>query len=262
MDPKEMPLEVVVLGTGTSYGVPMIGCDCAVCKSSDPHDRRTRTSIWVRTGPTCLLVDTAPELRLQCIANGIDRADAVLFTHHHADHVSGVDDLRRFNWMTKAPVPCYGTQRTLEGLAKMFSYAFTPAPDSPHSRPKLELHPIDAAPFTVGAATVIPIPMMHGPLPVLGFRIGRFAYCTDCSHIPDESVARLANLDVLILGAPLRKPHPAHFNLDQAVAMAQRIAARQTYFTHITHYLGHEATSRGLPDGISLAYDGQRVRLS
>ena len=237
----------------------MIGCDCDVCNSPDPHDKRMRSSIWVRFGRTCLLVDASPELRFQCINNNITRADAVLFTHHHADHVNGIDDLRRFNSMTKRAVPCYGMRQTLDNLSRSFSYAFSADPDSPHSRPRLELYEIGTEPFTVGDARIVPIPLMHGPLPVLGFRFGAFAYCTDCSLIPEESLARLADLDVLVLGAPLRRRHPAHFNLEEAVEMAQRIGARQTYFTHITHYLGHEATNRELPDAMALAYDGQRI---
>ena len=161
----------------------MIGCDCAVCRSEDPHDTRTRPSIYVRFGRQCILVDTTPELRVQCIANGIKAVHAVLFTHHHADHVAGLDDLRRFNGIMKQPIACYGAERTLTNLRRMFLYAFEPAPDSPHSRPQLDLRPIGTRPFTIGDETIIPIPLMHGPLPVLGFRFGRFAYCTDCNHI-------------------------------------------------------------------------------
>lgn len=256
MSDSPSPVEVVVLGTGTSHGVPMIGCDCAVCTSTDPRDKRTRPSILVRFGEQCILVDTAPELRLQCLANGIKRVDAVLFTHHHADHVTGLDDLRRFNWLMKQPVRCYGTKRTLTNLRRMFLYAFDPAPDSPHSRPELELITIDEQPFTIGGETVVPIPLMHGPLPVLGFRFGNFAYCTDCNHVPERSVGLLRDLEVLILDALRRTPHPAHFNLEEAIHTARDIGARRTYFTHITHQLAHEATNRELPDGMALAHDG------
>ena len=261
MNQSRSPVEVVVLGSGTSHGVPMIGCRCAVCTSSDPRDKRTRPSIFVRMGDLCILIDTTPELRIQCIEHSIDRADAVLFTHHHADHVSGLDDLRRFNWLMKQKVRCFGTQRTLAGLRRMFVYAFDPAPDSPHSRPELEFHTIDAQPFTIGDATITPIPLMHGPLPVLGFRFGNFAYCTDCNYIPDDSMALLQDLDVLVLDALRRTPHPAHFNLEQAVAVAEDLSPRQTYFTHITHQLAHEATNRELPAGMALAYDGLRFVL-
>ncbi len=251
-------VEVIVLGTGTSHGVPMIGCRCAVCTSDDPRDKRTRPSIFVSMGVVKLLVDTATELRMQCLTHGIEAVDAVLFTHHHADHVAGLDDLRRFNWIMKKPMPCYGTKRTLEGIRRMFSYAFEPAADSPHSRPQLELHAIEHEPFTVGGETIVPVPMMHGPMPVLGFRFGRFAYCTDCSHIPEESLALLGGLDVLVLDALRPDPHPTHLSLGQAVDLAKRIGARRTYFTHMAHQLRHAETNRGLPDGMELAYDGLR----
>ncbi len=250
--------EVTILGSGTSHGVPMIGCDCAVCRSSDPRDQRSRPSIFVRFQDQRILVDTAPELRLQCVAHGIDRIDAVLFTHHHADHVAGLDDLRRFNWLMKKTVTLYGTRRTLDGIERMFSYAFVTDDGSPHSRPHLDTKVIDAAPFAMGSETIVPIPLMHGPMPVLGFRFGRFAYCTDCNHISDESMALLEGLDVLVLDALRRTPHPAHFNLEEAVEMAARIGARQTYFTHITHQLSHAETNRELPAGVALAHDGLR----
>ncbi len=255
-------VDVIILGSGTSHGVPMIGCRCAVCQSDDPHDKRSRPSIFVRMGKARILVDTSPELRLQCIANGVDQLDAVLYTHHHADHVVGLDDLRRYNWLMKKPMPCFGTRRTLDGLRRMFSYAFEPQRDTPHSRPNLELSEIDSKPFQVEGETIVPIELMHGPkLPVLGFRFGGFAYCTDCSYIPDESLARLENLDVLVLDALRRTPHPTHFNLEQAVEMAGRIGAGRTYFTHIAHELMHAPTKEELPDGMALVYDGQRISI-
>lgn len=262
MSPGASSVEVVILGSGTSHGVPMIGCQCAVCTSRDPRDKRDRPSIFVRLGDQRILVDTAPELRLQCVANGIDRVDAVLFTHHHADHVAGLDDVRRFNWLMQQPLRCYGTERTLSSLRHMFVYAFEHAPDSPHSRPELELQAIDASPFTIGGETIIPIPLMHGLLPVLGFRFGNFAYCTDCSHIPAESMSLLQDLDVLVLDAVRRTPHPAHFNLDQAVEIARIVRPRRTYFTHIAHQLGHEQVNKELPPGMALAYDGLRLVIS
>lgn len=252
-------VEVIVLGSGTSHGVPMIGCRCPVCTSDDPRDRRTRASLFVRLGPLRLLIDAAPELRLQCIANGIDGIDAVLFTHSHADHVLGIDDLRRFNWLLKKAVPCYGSAATLGDIRRMFAYAFEPAPGSPHSRPQLELISIDERPFRIGESTIVPIPLMHGPMPVLGFRFGRFAYCTDCNEIPASSLNLLEGLDVLILDALRIEPHPAHFTLGEAVHAAGRIDARRTWFTHMTHQLPHEATNRTLPAGMELAYDGLRI---
>ncbi len=251
--------EVVILGSGTSHGVPMIGCACGVCASCDPLDKRMRASVFLRHGDMNILIDTSPELRLQCVANGVTNVDAVLFTHHHADHVVGLDDLRRFNWINKKPMPCYGSRRTLEALRTMFSYAFAAASDSPHSRPRLELCEIRTEPFNVGAVEVIPIPLMHGPLPVLGFRVGRFAYCTDCSFISEDSFGLLEELDVLILDALRIDPHPTHFNIEQAIVAAQRIGAKQTYFTHIAHQIKHADVSSTLPEGIHLGYDGLRI---
>jgi phosphoribosyl 1,2-cyclic phosphate phosphodiesterase len=252
-------VEVIVLGTGTSHGVPMIGCECPVCTSNDPHDKRTRPSIWVRYGGVRFLVDTSPELRLQCLANGIREVDAVLFTHHHADHVAGLDDLRRFNWMTKKAVPCYGTERTLAGIQRMFSYAFERDPNSPHSRPELDLHIIKCDPFEVNGVGIIPIPLMHGPLPVLGFRFGPFAYCTDCSTIPEDSISLLRGVEVLILDALRHDPHPTHLSLKQAVDLATRIGASRTYFTHMAHQLKHAETDATLPSGMALAHDGLKI---
>lgn len=259
MNQRASRVEAIILGSGTSHGVPMIGCHCAVCTSSDPRDRRSRASVFVRLGDLRVLVDAAPEVRLQCIASGIEHIDAVLLTHHHADHVSGVDDLRRFNWLTGRAVDLYGMERTLANVRSMFRYAFEPAPDSPHDRPEFTLHTIDTRPFAINGETILPIPLLHGQLPVLGFRFGDFAYCTDCSHIPDESLARLEGLDVLVLECVRHTPHPAHFNLDQAVEAARRIGAKRTYFTHIAHQLGHEKTNKELPEGMALAYDGLRV---
>jgi len=242
----------------------MIACDCAVCLSADPRDKRTRPSVYMQcdgpAGRTCLLVDTSPELRLQCLACDVRRVDAVLFTHHHIDHVAGLDDLRRFNWIQSQVLPCYGQGETLERLRSMFSYVFEADSDYPSAIPQLELREI-LGPFDIGGVRITPVPLLHGSLPVLGFRVGDFAYCTDVNQIPAASVKLLGGLDVLILDALRRRPHPTHFNLDEAVEQARRIGARQTFFTHIAHELGHEATNRELPAGMALAYDGQVIRL-
>lgn len=252
-------VEITILGSGTSHGVPMIGCDCAVCTSSDPRDRRTRASAFVRLGEVRLLVDTSPELRLQCLAHGVTEIDAVLFTHHHADHVSGLDDLRRFNWIMKKPVTLIGNERTLSNIRRMFLYAFEPAPGSPHSRPLLELREIGDAPFDIGGERIVPLPLLHGSLPVLGFRFGDVAYCTDCSVVPEDALARMRGVRALVLDALRIDPHPAHLNVEQAIEVAKRVGAERTYFTHIAHQLGHAETNASLPDGIELAYDGLRI---
>lgn len=233
----------------------MIACDCPVCRSPDPHDKRMRTSAYIRQGGTSLLIDTSPELRLQCLANDVRSVDAVLFTHHHIDHVAGLDDLRRFNWIQKGSIPLYGQQATLDRLATMFSYVFDPDMEYPSAIPQLTPHTI-SGPFVVGDCSITPIPLFHGRLPILGFRIGNFAYCTDVSEIPAESWSLLAGLEVLVLDALRRRPHPTHFNLEQAVDHARRIGARQTYFTHIAHELGHNETNAVLPAGMALAHDG------
>lgn len=233
----------------------MIGCDCAVCTSKDPRDRRTRTSAVFELPGGNVLIDTGPELRLQCVAHGIRRVDAILYTHHHADHVVGLDDVRRFNWLNRAAMPVYGNARTLENLRRMFPYAFVDDPDYPSAKPELRPRVADG-PFDVCGARIVPLPYLHGALPVLGFRVGTIAYCPDCSFIPDETRPLLAGLDVLILDALRRRPHPTHFNLEQAVAEAHRLGAKRTYFTHIAHELRHAETEAELPAGMYLAYDG------
>jgi len=236
----------------------MIGCDCTVCTSSDPRDRRSRSSILVESCDRSFLIDTAPELRLQCLANNVTRVDVALFTHYHVDHLAGLDDLRRFNALQSKVLSCYGAEATLSALERMFPYAFLDLPDYPSAKPHLELARIDG-PFDLWGTHIVPIPMMHGSLPVLGFRIGPFAYCTDVNHIPDESMMLLEDLDVLVLDALRRRPHPTHFNLDQAVQMAQKIAAKRTYFTHIAHELPHATTNAELPPKMALGYDGQVI---
>ncbi len=250
-----MALRVTVLGSGTSHGVPMIGCECPVCTSTDPRDRRTRSSILVEIDGHSILVDTTPELRMQCLACNVRRVDAVLFTHGHADHVTGLDDLRRFNWLQKGPLTCYADAHTSSTLQRMFPYAFDHGGDYPSAKPQLHIGLIDGE-FELFGNRIVPIPLLHGKLPVLGFRFGAVAYCTDCSEIPPGSWRLLRDLDVLILDALRHRPHPTHFNLEQAVETARRLGARQTYFTHLAHELSHAAVDAGLPPGMALGYDG------
>lgn len=250
---------LTILGSGTSHGVPMIGCTCATCRSDDPHDQRTRPSALLSFADHHVLIDTSPELRLQCLAAGIDTLDAVLYTHAHADHIVGIDDLRVFSADRDRPLDIYASAETLGRLQRMFSYAFDDDPHYPSAKPRLCPNVIDG-PFELCGRTIIPIRLLHGRVEVLGYRVGRIAYCTDCNRIPDASLALLEGLDVLILDGLRHRPHPTHFNLEQAVAMARRIGARQTYLTHIAHTLPHAQINAELPDGIELAYDGLVVR--
>lgn len=250
-----MGIRLTILGSGTSHGIPMIACDCPVCTSDDPHDSRTRTAAVFSYGDHQVLIDTPPELRLQCIACDVRRLDGVLFTHHHADHVTGLDDLRRFNALAQRALPVYGNALTLQRLHRMFDYAFEDDPAYPSAKPTLL--PIEiSGPFELFGQTVIPLSYYHGPLPVLGFRIGDMAYCPDCNRIPEATREQMQGLEVLVLDGLRRRPHPTHFNLAQAVEVARQIGARQTYFTHIAHELKHAETNGELPAGMALAYDG------
>ncbi len=244
------------LGTGTSHGVPMIGCECATCHSADPKDRRLRPSLFIDVpGRVRLLVDTATDLRQQALSHGISRVDAILFTHSHADHVMGLDEVRRFNVVQKAPIPCYASATTWASIKRTFSYVFDGAPRQGGGIPQLEAREVDG-PFVVGGVRVRPVPLWHGKMPILGFRFGSFAYLTDCNAIPDESWPLLDGVETLALDALRERPHPTHFTIDEAIAVAARVGARRTYFTHICHDLPHAATSARLPVGVELAYDG------
>jgi phosphoribosyl 1,2-cyclic phosphate phosphodiesterase len=257
-------VRVTFLGTGTSHGVPMIGCGCAVCRSSDPRDRRWRPSIYIEADDGAgLLVDTGPDLRTQALQFGVTRVDAILFTHGHADHVVGLDEVRRFNAIGRRTIPCYADAMTIGEIRQMFSYVFDPRAPKGGGIPDIVLHEIQGTFHPDGAhgVEVVPVPVLHGERPVLGFRIGAFAYLTDCSRIPDPSWRLLQGLGVVVLDALRDRPHPTHFSLSEAVDAARRIGARQTYFTHICHDLPHEATCARLPGRMALAYDGLAVEL-
>jgi len=252
-----------VLGCGTSVGVPALGCGCDVCQGGHPRNQRTRCAVIAGLPEGNLLIDTPPELRIQLIREKIGIVHAVLFTHAHADHMFGLDDLRLFPFYLGHPVPLYCEAFVEERLRHAFDYAFYESPEShAGARPRLTFHQIEHQPFDVLGATVTPLRLRHGPhLDVLGFRIGDIAYCTDTNEIPEETMSRLEGLDVLLLDALRPSPHVTHFGLDEAVEVAQQIGARRTYLTHLSHELDYERTNEYLPDGIELAYDGLRLDL-
>lgn len=211
-------------------------------------------------GGAQVLVDTATDLRAQALAFGVTRVDAILFTHAHADHILGLDEVRRFNVLQGGPIPCYGSAETLEDIRRTFRYIFDPETPPGGGVPQLELHPVDGA-WTLFGVPVVPVSIWHGPRRILGFRVGRFAYLTDCSGIPDESWPLLDGVEVLVLDALRDRPHPTHLTVDDAVAIARRVGARRTWFTHICHDLGHAATCARLPAGMALAHDGLAIEV-
>jgi phosphoribosyl 1,2-cyclic phosphate phosphodiesterase len=238
----------------------MIGCHCPVCTSDDPRDKRSRPSIVIGIDGHNVLIDTSPELRLQLIAAGIDQVEWVLYTHGHADHIHGIDDLRRFNeGLGGRPVPVYADAQLLRDIESRFPYIFAHRTYG-GGIPSLDLHPIDG-PLTFHGRTIIPVPVWHGETKVLAYRVDGFAYVTDTNYIPVESQAMLADLDVLILDALRREPHPTHFNFAEALEMVEILRPRHTYFTHLTHTTLHAEVEQELPPGVSLAFDGLRLEL-
>lgn len=255
--------ELTFLGTGTSTGVPVIGCTCAVCRSPDPRDQRLRASVLVTAGDATILIDTAPDLRQQMLAARPTRIDAVLFTHAHADHTAGLDELRRFNIMQEARIPAYATAATAEDLERRFAYAFDHAFSFFGGKPDLDLHVFDEhAPFTIGGVEITPVPVMHGRLPIVGFRIGGLVYVTDVKTVPDSSRPMLDDAEVLVVTALRRKEHVAHMNLDAALETIERHRPERAYLTHIAHDMGLMAeVAPLLPPNVEIATDALVVRV-
>ena len=252
------PLKITFLGTGTSSGVPMIGCSCEVCTSADKKDNRLRSGILVESGTTTLVVDTTPDFRYQMLRAKVKKLDAVLFTHPHKDHIAGLDDVRAYNYFQHKPMELYANSLTEEAIKREFAYAFS---DKKYpGLPNLNLNTIDDKPFVVGDIPVTPILVWHLKMPVLGFRFGNFTYITDANKIEEQEKEKIKGSTVLVLNALRKEKHISHFTLDEAIDMVQQLAIPKAYFTHISHQLGkHEVINAELPVGIELAYDGLEI---
>ena len=257
-------MRLTFLGTGTSFGVPQIGCGCVVCRSTDPRDKRSRSGALVEAGGSTILIDTPPELRLQLIAGGFSQVDAVLYTHEHADHTNGIDDLRMFSVRQRRALPIYGPPETLERLRSSYSYIFDDVrPYEGTSKPSLALHAVEpGATVDVAGVPVLPLAFRHGHIRVFGYRIGDLAYVTDVKSIPDAERRQLQGLDVLVLNALWWRSHPTHLSIGEAIETAQSLGARRTYLTHLTHETGHAELAGQLPEGIFPAYDGLTVEVA
>ena len=253
-------MTVTFLGTGTSQGVPVIGCECEVCRSVDFRDKRLRVSIHLQLGATSLIVDSGPDFRQQVLRERIRKLDALLFTHEHKDHTSGMDDIRAYNFMQHTDMPIYGEERVLKQIQQEFAYIF-----SGHNYPgipRVTLFPITEEPFSIDGIPITPIRVMHYKLPVLGFRIRNFTYITDANFISDKEKEKIAGSEVIVLNALRKEPHISHFSLSEAVALFQELKPKKAYLTHISHLMGlHREVETELPDFIRLAYDGLTIQL-
>lgn len=253
-------MKVTFLGTGTSQGIPVIGCKCEVCSSIDYHDKRLRSSIYVEYNGLNLVIDTGPDFRAQMLRERVNRLDAVLYTHSHKDHTAGMDDIRSFNFLQKKDMPVYATEYTQERLKEEFSYIF--AENKYPGIPQVVMHPITKDPFEIEGETIIPVEVMHYKMPVLGFRFGDFTYITDANHIEEDERAKVRGSKVLVINALQKKEHISHFSLSQALEMIEDLKPEKAYLTHIGHYMGlHAEVNKELPDNVEIAWDGLKVEI-
>lgn len=250
--------KLTFLGTGTSHGVPMIGCNCEVCRSTDSHDKRLRASVYVEHEGLKILVDAGPDFREQMLREGISSVDAILLTHNHKDHTGGLDDIRAFNYLEKKATQIYCEKYVEDSLRMEYSYAF--AENKYPGAPEWDVHIIDSNPFTINGVEIIPIRGRHYKLPVLGYRFGNIAYCTDMNHIPEEEFEKLKGLDHFIINTVRRGHHISHFSLERALEIAAKVGAKHSWLTHLSHQLPvHSALSAEMPEGVLPAYDGLRI---
>ncbi len=254
-----MNIKITFLGTGTSQGIPIIGCQCEVCTSSDSRDTRLRTSALVQTNNLNIVIDTGPDFRYQVLRAGLQRLDAVLYTHEHRDHIAGLDDIRPFNFKQNKTIPLYGNDEVIDRIQREFDYIF--GRDYP-GIPKVEIHRIENCNFTIGDLKITPIQVLHHKMPVFGFRIGDFTYITDANSIPENEVQKMAGTRYLVINALQREDHPSHFTLEEALEMIDRIKPEKAFLTHMGHNMGmHQHLSEELPPNVFLAYDGLSVDL-
>lgn len=254
-------MKIILLGTGTSQGIPIIGCTCKTCTSDNSRDKRLRTSAYIEINGLRILIDTSIDFRQQMLNNNITDLDAILFTHHHVDHIFGLDDLRQINQRHNKFIDIYGNETTLNEIKITFRYILDEELIKYRAVPLVNFNYIDNKEFFINGQKIIPIEVDHGRLKILGYRINDFAYITDCSNIPDAEIAKLHGLKVLVLNALRRAPHPTHFNLEQAIDIAKMVKPELTYFTHITHDLNYDEISNTLPENIYLGYDGLTITI-
>jgi phosphoribosyl 1,2-cyclic phosphate phosphodiesterase len=255
-------MRITLLGTGTSTGVPMIGCSCNVCTSTDPRDNRLRVSALIESGNTTILIDTSADFRAQMLRMNVKRIDAILYTHHHYDHIAGFDDLRAFQFL-RIPVPmCYASQETFDVIRSTFPYAFNLVKNTGGGGvPEIPFTVIDATPLMIGDILVEPVLLDHGMMNIFGYKIGKFAYLTDCKRIPIASKEKLKNLDVMVLDGLRYREHPTHLSIDESITLSKELGAKKTYFTHMNHDVLHAEAEATLPNGIHFGYDGLEINL-